>query len=70
MRRIVRTSPNLYGVLVSFDEKAIMMRAIFIEGRLNYCRVFEEITHAIIEPFTAEDTRIFVTGEVWLYGWV
>ncbi len=70
MRRIVRTSTNLYGVLVSFDEKATMMRATFIEGRLDHRRVFDEITHAIIEPFTDENTRIFVTGEVWLYGWV
>ncbi len=70
VRRIVHTSRNLYGVLVSLNEKAALITATFIEGRLDYRRVFDEITHSIIEPFEDDNTRIYAAGQPWLYGWV
>jgi len=70
VRRIVHTSRNLYGVIVSLDEKASLITATFIEGRLNHRRLFDEISRSIIEPYEDENTRIYVAGEPWKYGWV
>src|SRR5262245_44132139 len=69
VQRIVHTSRNLYGVLVSLNEKAALITATFIEGRLDYRRVFDEITRSIIEPFEDDNTRIYAAGQPWLYGW-
>lgn len=70
VRRIVHTSRNLYGVLVSLDEKATLITATFIEGRLDHRRLFDEITRAVVEPYQDDNTRIYVAGPPWLYGWV
>ncbi len=70
IKRIVHTSRNLYGVLVSLDDKAMIIRARFIEGRLDHRRMFEEVNRTVIDPFEDENTVIQVAGEAWLYGWV
>jgi hypothetical protein len=70
VRQIVHASRNLYGVIVSLDEKAALITATFIEGRLDHRRLFDEITRSIIEPYEDENTRIYVAGEPWKYGWV
>ncbi len=70
IRQIVHTSRNLYGVIVSLDEKATLISATFIEGRLDHRRVFDEITGSIVAPFQDDNTTIYVTGEPWKYGWV
>jgi len=70
IRQIVHTSRNLYGVVVSLDEKATKLEATFIEGRLDHHRMFDEVSRSVIEPFEDENTRIYAAGEVWLYGWV
>lgn len=70
IRQIVLTSRNLYGIVVSLDEKATKLEATFIEGRLNYRRVFDEVSRSVIEPFEDENTRIYAAGDVWLYGWI
>jgi predicted RND superfamily exporter protein len=70
VRQIVHTSRNLYGVIVSLDEKATLINATFIEGRLDHRRLFDDVTGSIIAPFQDENTRIYVAGEPWKYGWV
>ena len=70
VRRIVHTSRNLYGVLVSLDEKAALITATFIEGRLDYRRLFDDVTGSVIGPYEDDNTRIYVAGQPWLYGWV
>jgi predicted RND superfamily exporter protein len=70
IRQIVHTSRNLYGVIVSLDEKATLINATFIEGRLDHRQLFDDITGSIIEPFQDDNTRIYVTGEPWKYGWI
>lgn len=70
IRQIVHTSRNLYGVIVSLDEKATLITATFIEGRLDHRRLFDDITGSIIQPFQDENTHISVAGEPWKYGWV
>src|SRR5262249_38618143 len=70
VRQIVHPSRNLYGVIVSLDEKAALITATFIEGRLNHRRLFDEISRSIIEPNEDDNTQIYVAGEPWKYGWV
>src|SRR5215204_4742945 len=70
IRQIVHTSRNLYGIVVSLDEKATKLEATFIEGRLHHRQMFDEVSRSVIEPFEDENTRIYAAGEVWLYGWV
>jgi predicted RND superfamily exporter protein len=52
IRRIVHNSENVFGILVSLDDKAALIRANFIEGRLEYNRIFEEMNERVIAPFT------------------
>ena len=43
VRRIVHNSENVFGILVSLDDRAAIIRGNFIEGRLDYRRIFEEV---------------------------
>jgi hypothetical protein len=70
IRRIVHNAENIYGLLVSLDDKAALIRGNFIEGRLDYKRIFKDVNEKVIEPFQDENTEIFVAGEPRLYGWV
>ncbi len=51
IRRIVHNTESIYGILVSLDDKAALLKANFIEGRLDYRRIFEEINERVIAPF-------------------
>jgi predicted RND superfamily exporter protein len=70
IRRYVHNSENIYGLLVSLDDKAALIRANFIEGRLDYKRIFTEVNENIIKPFEGPNAEIYVAGEPRLYGWV
>jgi len=70
IRRYVHNSENIYGLLVSLDDKAALIRANFIEGRLDYKRIFTEVNEGIIKPFEGPNSEIYVAGEPRLYGWV
>jgi predicted RND superfamily exporter protein len=70
IRRIVHNAENIYGLLVSLDDKAALLRANFIEGRLDYQRIFTEVNENVVEPFRDATTEVYVAGEPRLYGWV
>ena len=70
VREIVYSTPNLYGVLVSLDEKATLLQAIFVEGRIDHQRLFDEVMGAVVEPFEDANTTIYIAGQPALYGWV
>jgi len=70
IRRIVHNAENVYGLIVSLDDKAALIRANFIEGRLDYKRIFEDVNHKVIEPFEGPNIQIYAAGEPRLYGWV
>lgn len=70
IRRVVHNAENIYGLLVSLDDKAALIRANFIEGKLDYQRIFEEVNASVVTPFEDENTTISVAGEPRLYGWV
>jgi predicted RND superfamily exporter protein len=70
IRRNVHNAENIYGLLVSIDDKAALIRANFIEGKLDYRRIFEEVNANVVNPFEDENTEVYVAGEPRLYGWV
>src|SRR5262245_28513540 len=49
--RIVHITESVYGILLSLDDKAALVRANFIEGRLDHRRTFTEINERVIAPF-------------------
>ena len=51
IRRIVHNTESVYGILVSLDDRAALVRANFIEGRLDHRRTFNEINETVIAPF-------------------
>src|SRR5437867_1356872 len=51
IRRIVHNTSTIYGILVSLDDKAALVRANFIEGRLDHRRTFTEMNERVIAPF-------------------
>ncbi len=69
-RRIVHNAENVYGLIVSLDDKSALIRANFIEGRLDYKRIFVEVDAKVVTPFQDANTQIYVAGEPRLYGWV
>ena len=51
IRRIVHNTESIYGLLVSLDDRAALVRANFIEGRLDHRRTFTEFNERVIAPF-------------------
>jgi len=51
IRRIVHNTESVYGLLVSLDDRAALIRANFIEARLDHRRTFTEINENVIAPF-------------------
>src|SRR5207244_13542886 len=51
IRRIVHNTESIYGILVSLDDRAALVRANFIESRLDHRRTFTEINERVIAPF-------------------
>src|SRR2546426_6332497 len=51
IKRIVHNTESIYGLLVSLDDRAALVRANFIEARLDHRRTFGEINERVIAPF-------------------
>ncbi|MGH7858054.1 MAG: PDZ domain-containing protein, partial [Candidatus Binatia bacterium] len=51
IRRIVHNSQNIYGILVSLDDRAALIRGNYIEGRLDHRRTFEEVNAFVQNSF-------------------
>src|SRR5581483_10516062 len=51
IKRIVHNTESIYGLLVSLDDRAALVRANFIEARLDHRRTFSEINERVIAPF-------------------
>ena len=58
IRDTVHNTESIYGILVSLDDKAALMRANFIEGKLDYERIFAEIRDRVVLPFTGAWTGL------------
>src|SRR5262245_13989108 len=63
IRRIVHNTESIYGILVSLDDKAALIRANFIEGRLDHRRTFKEVNDRVIRPFTTGWIGAIIKGK-------
>ncbi len=70
IKKICYNTDSVYGQLVSLDGKALLIKANFIEGRLDYKRIFDEIDRTVKEPFETSEHQIWIAGEPRLYGWI
>ena len=69
IQRDVLASANVYGLLVSPDLKAALIKGTLNEGQLDYGKVFEEL-QAIRAEEAAPGVKIHATGHPVLVGWV
>lgn len=69
LRNDVRANPQVYGLLVSPDMKAALIKAQFNEGQLDYAAIFEQI-QKIRQTEGGEDVHLYATGQPMLWGWV
>ncbi|MEZ5562472.1 MAG: MMPL family transporter [Gammaproteobacteria bacterium] len=69
MQRDVVASPRVFGLLVSPDLKAAIIKGTLNEGALDYGKIFEEL-QAIRAREAAPGVRIHATGNPVLVGWV
>src|SRR5688572_29898688 len=70
IRTIVHHSESIHGILVSLDDKAALIRANFLEGKIDYRKLFDIVDEKVIRPYEDANTKIWVAGEPRLYGWI
>lgn len=72
MRDEVAANPRVYGLLVSPDMKAALIKATFNEGELDYEGIFEQVKQIRLEETeeAGDGYKIYVTGQPTLVGWV
>lgn len=69
LRENVLTNPLVYGVYVSTDLKAALITVDFHDHRVDYGKVFTQIT-AIAKKVEGDEVTVRVTGAPMLFGWV
>ncbi len=65
----VRRNPGVYGLLVSLDERAALVRASFIESRLDYGALFKHVRALERDIESRYPVDVFITGQPILFGW-
>ncbi|MGH7960250.1 MAG: efflux RND transporter permease subunit [Candidatus Binatia bacterium] len=70
IRRICYNTESIYGQLVSVNGQALLIKANFLEGKLDYETLFDQIQRTVKEPFETAEHTIWVAGEPQLYGWI
>jgi predicted RND superfamily exporter protein len=75
-KRIMSTLPDrihqnkqVFGRLVSLDDKAVLISAGFLEGRLDYHKIFDEIYSLKKELEADGSAEVHLTGQPILAGW-
>jgi hypothetical protein len=69
LRERVRRNPSVFGVLVSLDEKAALVRASFVETRLDSGALFKNLQQAKRDVEKEFPVDVYVTGQPLLFGW-
>ncbi len=65
----VISNPRVFGLMVSPDLKAALIRGTLIEGELDYETVFNQLQE-LRTAETVEGTQVYATGQPVLVGWV
>jgi uncharacterized protein len=60
----------IFGRFVSLDDRAAVIEGSFLESRLDYTRIFDEIQRIVVKPERDSTVHIYVGGQPILYGWV
>ena len=68
LKKKVFTSP-INGTLVSRDQKALLLNANFIEGRIDFNKLFDEFMK-IKKKEEDANHKIYLTGMPLVYGWI
>lgn len=69
MRRDVTANPQIYGLLVSPDYKAALIKAQLNEAGLDYAKSFAEL-QAVRAKVERAGHKVYMTGNPVLTGWV
>lgn len=59
----------VYGRLISFDGKAALITAGFFEDRIDYGDLFDRLKE-LKKRVEDKNTRLYITGQPMLYGWI
>ena len=71
LRNNVHKNPGVvFGSFVSLDDKAALITGSFLETRLDYTRIFDEIRKIVVDPERDPSVHIYFGGQPILYGWV
>jgi predicted RND superfamily exporter protein len=68
LKKKVFTS-HVYGTLVSRDQKAILLNANFIEGRIDFNKLFDAFMK-IKQKEEDANHKIYLSGMPLIYGWI
>ena len=60
----------IFGRFVSLDDRAAVIEGSFLESRLDYTRIFDEIRKIVVMPERDATVHIYYGGQPILYGWV
>ena len=70
MRQAVKANPQVFGIMVSPNLKAALIKGTLNEGRLNYPEVFSKIREMLDDAQSAKGVKIYAAGQPVLVGWV
>ena len=71
IRSNVHKNPGVvFGRFVSLDDRAALIEASFLETRLDYRKIFQEVYKIVVDPERGRTVNIYVGGQPILYGWV
>jgi predicted RND superfamily exporter protein len=60
----------IFGRFISLDDRAAVIEGSFLETRLDYTRIFDEIRRIVVDPQRDNSVHIYIGGQPILYGWV
>ncbi|MCP4042964.1 MAG: transporter, partial [Gammaproteobacteria bacterium] len=69
MKEEVATNPRVFGLLVSTNFKAALIKATFNEGQLDYERIFRRVQQLRRDEALA-GVKIHVSGQPMMVGWI
>ena len=69
LRKKVLTSEQIYGTLVSWDQKALLLNANFHQGKLDFSVLFEKFME-IKDKEEDAGHNIYLSGQPLIYGWI
>ncbi len=69
MKDEVATNPRVFGLLVSTDFKAALIKATFNEGQLDYERIFQQVQD-LLRDEAMPGVKIHVSGQPMMVGWI